>query len=115
MSRAEYDEDRATQFARSDRNHDGVLDRNEYAAEYRARIDARVAELGKREDRQAHVRFGVLDTDKDGKMTFAEYQASGKRLFDAADRNHYGAVDAADARLPPPPRARPAAAPAAKN
>ena len=32
------------------------------------------------------MRFGVLDTDKDGKMTFAEYQASGKRLFDTADR-----------------------------
>lgn len=110
VSRTEYDEDRAAQFSRTDRNHDGVLDRGEYAAEYRARIDARVAELGKREDRQAHVRFGVLDTDKDGKMTFAEYQTSGKRLFDTADRNHDGVVDAADAKLPPPTRERPAAA-----
>lgn len=105
VSRAEYDEDRAAQFARSDRNHDGELDREEYAAEYRARIDARAAELDKREDRQAHVRFGVLDTDKDRKMTFVEYQASGKRLFDTADRNRDGVIDAADARLPPP-RAR---------
>ena len=109
VSRAEYDEDRAAQFARSDRNHDGLLDRSEYAAEYRARIDARVAELDKREDRQAHVRFGVLDTDKDGKMTFAEYQASGKRQFDTADRNRDGVVDAADAKLPLPSRERPAA------
>lgn len=109
VSRAEYDEGRANQFARSDRNRDGVLDRGEYADEYRARIDARVAELDKREDRQAHVRFGVLDADKDGRMNFAEYQASGKRLFDHADRNRDGVVDAADARLPPPSRERPAA------
>lgn len=108
VSRIEYDQDRAAQFARSDRNHDGELDREEYAAEYRARIDARAAELDKREDRQAHVRFGVLDTDKDRKMTFVEYQASGKRLFDTADRNRDGVIDAADARLPPS-RARAAA------
>lgn len=113
VSRAEYDADRAAQFARSDRNHDGQLSRDEYAAEYRARIDARVAELEKREDRQAHVRFGVLDADKDGKMTFAEYQVSGKRLFDTADRNRDGVVDAADAALPPPSRERPAASAAA--
>jgi hypothetical protein len=107
VSRIEYDQDRAAQFARSDRNHDGELDRAEYAAEYRARIDARAAELDKREDRQAHVRFGVLDTDKDRKMTFVEYQASGKRLFDTADRNRDGVIDAADAVAAGHARARP--------
>jgi len=45
-------------------------------------------------------------------MTFAEYQVSGKRTFDGADRNKDGVVDAADAKLPPPERrrTRPAAA-----
>ena len=37
-------------------------------------------------------------------MTFAEYQVSGRRSFDGADRNRDGVVDTADAALPPPER-----------
>ena len=65
-------------------------------------MDARMAELAKLPDTQSRVRYGALDTDKDGRMTFAEYQVSGKRTFDAADRNKDGIVDAVDAALPPP-------------
>lgn len=113
VSRSEYDADRDAQFARTDTDHDGTLDLDEYLAEYEDRLDRRIAQINPAEDKQVHVRFGVLDTDKDGKMTFAEYQASGKRLFDTADRNHDGTVDAADAKLPPPPRpqGRPAPSP----
>ncbi|MCD7098086.1 EF-hand domain-containing protein [Stenotrophomonas sp. MMGLT7] len=110
VDKAEYDRDRDAQFARSDRNRDGVLDQDEYLAEYEERLDRRIATLDQGEDKQAHVRFGVLDADKDGAMTFAEYQASGKRTFDMADRNHDGTVDEADAKLPPPPRPQPPAA-----
>lgn len=106
VDRTEYERARDAQFARSDRDHDGKIDQDEYLAEYEDRLDRRIALLEDGEDKQAHVRFGVLDTDKDGKMTFAEYQASGKRLFDTADRNHDGTVDAADAQLPPPKRDR---------
>lgn len=106
VERAEFDRVREQQFVRTDRNRDGVLDQDEYLAEYEARLDERIADMNRGEDRQAHVRFGVLDTDKNGKMTFAEYQVSGKRLFDTADRSHDGRIDAADAKLPAPPRAR---------
>ncbi|MFT4249695.1 MAG: EF-hand domain-containing protein [Pseudomonas sp.] len=106
IDRAEFDAARTEQFARTDTDADGALDLDEYLAEYETRLDRRIAALTQGGDRQVYVRFGVLDADKDGKMTFAEYQVSGKHLFDTADRNHDGAVDAADAALPPPPRAR---------
>ena len=103
--RGEFDQARATQFARTDTNGDGRLDQDEYLAEYEGRLDRHIATQTGGSDKQTRVRFGALDTDKDGKMTFAEYQVSGKRTFDAADRSHDGVVDAADAKLPAPARA----------
>src|SRR3546814_8297838 len=87
-------------------------DLEEYLTEYEDRLDRRIAVLGTGSDRQTRVRFRAMDTDKDGRMTFAEYQVSGKRTFDGADRNNNAIVDAVDASLPPPARrqARPAAA-----
>lgn len=114
VDRAEFDRARGEQFARTDGDGNGALGRDEYLAEFEDRLDRRIAALGEGSDRQTRVRFGALDGDKDGRMTFAEYQVSGKRMFDSADRNKDGAVDAADAKLPPPPRPqrRPADAPA---
>lgn len=102
VTRAEFDAHRNEQFARTDANGNGHIDASEYHAEFEARMDARMAELAKLPDTQSRVRYGALDTDKDGRMTFAEYQVSGKRTFDAADRNKDGIVDAVDAALPPP-------------
>lgn len=99
---AEYRRVRDTQFARTDSNGDGRLVLDEYLAEFETRVDRRIAALDQGSDRQVHVRFGVLDADKDGRMTFAEYQVSGKRLFETADRNKDGVVDAADAKVPAP-------------
>ncbi|MFT4179521.1 MAG: EF-hand domain-containing protein [Thermomonas sp.] len=104
VPRAEFDAKRDEQFTRTDANGNGTIDASEYQAEFEARMDARMAELAKVPDTQSRVRFAALDADKDGAMTFAEYQVSGKRLFDAADRNHDGTVDAQDAKLPPPER-----------
>jgi Ca2+-binding EF-hand superfamily protein len=111
VDRAEFDRARDEQFVRADTDKNGVLSQDEYLAEFEDRLDRRIATLTQGEDRQVRVRFGVMDTDKDGKLTFAEYQVSGKRLFDTADRNHDGVVNAADAKLPAPER--PQAAPAA--
>ncbi|MEH6413527.1 EF-hand domain-containing protein [Pseudomonas sp. CGJS7] len=114
--REEFDAARQAQFARTDRNSDGRLSQDEYLAEYEDRLDRHIATQTRGSDSQTRVRFGALDSDNNGRMSFAEYQASGKRSFDAADRNHDGTVDAADAKLPPPPRperaanARPAGA-----
>ncbi|HID8534983.1 TPA: EF-hand domain-containing protein [Stenotrophomonas maltophilia] len=99
---AEYRRVRDAQFARTDSNGDGRLALDDYLAEFETRVDRRIAALDQGSDRQVHVRFGVLDADKDGRMTFAEYQVSGKRLFETADRNKDGVVDAADAKVPAP-------------
>lgn len=115
IDRPEFDRARAGQFVRTDRNRDGALDEEEYLAEFAQRLDSHIAAAAGGSDRQTRVRFGALDADKDGKMTFAEYQVSGKRSFEAADRNHDGVVDAADAKLPPPPRPQRPARPGEGN
>ncbi|AWH37248.1 hypothetical protein C1929_11035 [Stenotrophomonas sp. ZAC14D1_NAIMI4_6] len=102
VERAEYERVRDAQFARTDSNGDGQLALDEYLAEFETRVDRRIDALDQGGDRQVHVRFAVLDADKNGHMTFAEYQVSGKRLFETADRNKDGVVDAVDARLPAP-------------
>jgi len=105
VQQAEFDAHRDAQFARTDADGDGLLDESEYRAEFAARLDARLVELEALPDTQTRVRFNALDADKDGRMTFVEYQVSGKRLFDGADRNRDGIVDAVDAALPPVARA----------
>ncbi|VFR21315.1 Probable calcium-binding signal peptide protein [plant metagenome] len=102
VDRAEYQRVRDAQLFRTDSNGDGQLALDEYMAEFETRVDRRIDALDQGGDRQVHVRFGVLDADKDGHMTFAEYQVSGKRLFGTADRNKDGVVDALDAKVPAP-------------
>jgi Ca2+-binding EF-hand superfamily protein len=107
VERTEYDQARAAQFARTDTDGDGELSADEYYVEYEDRVERRIALLADDSDKQTRIRFGALDADKDGKLTWSEYQASGKRTFDRADRGHDGTVDAGDAKLPPPPPPRP--------
>lgn len=104
VARAEFDDARKAQFARTDTKADGALSQDEYLAEFEDRLDRHIAAVTGGSDRQTRVRFASMDADEDGKMTFAEYQVSGKRTFDTSDRNHDGTVDDADAKLPPPPR-----------
>ncbi|MBS7458586.1 EF-hand domain-containing protein [Coralloluteibacterium stylophorae] len=104
VAREEFERARAEQFARSDADGDGAIDGEDYLQEYEDRLDRRIATLGQGADRQTRVRFDALDTDEDGAMTFAEYQVSGRRLFERVDRDGDGRVTAADARLPAPPR-----------
>jgi len=79
----------------------------EYVGEYQARLERQLATSGRSEEkkteerqrqmRQAYVRFGVLDKDKDGKMIQAEFDASGARAFAEQDNDENGIVTAADA------------------
>ncbi|MCC4600463.1 hypothetical protein [Xanthomonas melonis] len=113
VDRTEYADLRAAQFARADADRNGMLSKDEYRTEFEDRLNRRITALEQADDRQVHVRFNVLDTDKDKRMTFAEYQASGLRTFARVDRNRDGVVDAGDAALPPPaPATAPATTPA---
>lgn len=104
VARAEFDQARSELFARIDQDKDGTLRKEDYLTEFEDRLDRRIATLMDGSDEQTDVRFGALDTDKNGQMTWDEYQVSGKRMFDHTDRNKNGVVDSADATLPAPPR-----------
>ncbi|MGH6617505.1 hypothetical protein [Sphingomonas sp.] len=106
VTRAEFDAVRTTRFAATDTNKDGWVSDVEYLAEYTARLENQLAasdrseeqktEERQRQIRQAHVRFGVLDKDKDQKMQRAEYDASGARSFAGMDDDKDTVVTAAD-------------------
>jgi hypothetical protein len=106
VSRAEFDAGRAARFKATDANGDGWVSEDEYVGEYRARLEQQLAasdlneekktEERQRQIRQTHVRFGVLDKDKDAKMIQAEYDASGARAFAEQDDDKNGIVTTAD-------------------
>jgi len=104
VSKDEFAQTREKAFARQDANHDGGLSHDEYVADFKGRLDAKLATLpaDKREDqrqrelRQVEVRFGILDSDKNGKITRAEYAYSGWRMFVRHDTDNDGFVSAVD-------------------
>ena len=107
VTRAEFDAGRVARFKATDANGDSGVSEEEYVGEYHTRLEQQLAasdrseekkaEERERQIRQAHVRFGVLDKDKDGKMTQPEYDASGARAFAEQDNDKNGVVTATDA------------------
>lgn len=95
VSLAEFSTARAAKHRTFDLNGDGKVTEAEYVGEYttRAGKDGPVPEG---QVKQAHVRFGVLDTDKNADLTFAEFNVSGDRMFNRLDTNGDNFVDAAD-------------------
>lgn len=106
VSKDEFAATRAIQFAATDADKNGSLSKAEYVGEFKARLEKRLAtddrtaekkeEERERQMRQADVRFGVLDSDKSGAITKAEFDYSGWRMFMHHDTNNDGAVSAAD-------------------
>lgn len=96
VSRAEFDAKRGEFYARTDANSDGVLSEAEYVGDYETRLDAQLAALRQRQMDQAHVRFGVMDSDHNESMSRAEYDASGAHSFSQLDTNGDGRVDESD-------------------
>jgi len=106
VSRVEFDAGRTVRFKATDTNGDGWVSEEEYVAEYSARLEEQLKSFDRGEEkkveerqrqiRQTHVRFGVLDKDKDGKMQKAEYDASGARAFAEQDDDKDGNVSLTD-------------------
>lgn len=89
VSKEEYARGRAAEYARTDKNRDGGVDQAEYLDDYRPRMEAtlpgltpeKAEEERVRQMRQARVRFGVLDSDKSGKITPPEFDYTGWSMF----------------------------------
>ena len=98
VTNAEYVEVRDRGYDARDPNGDQKVLVDEYVAEYEARLAEDLAATRDRQLKQAYVRFGVLDKDKDGVLTREEFQASGQRMFKRLDNNEDGVVDASDSK-----------------
>jgi hypothetical protein len=99
---------RQVEFTRMDFNADGQLSEAEYLGEFEGRLMQRVGKMAdpekrkeelQRQMRQAKVRFGVLDADKNGSISLEEFQATGLRMFKLHDRNQDNGVDEVDIKL----------------
>lgn len=98
VTTAEYVAVRDKGYDERDPDGDAKVMPDEYVAEYEARLEQDLAAQRDRQIKQAYVRFGVLDGDKDGVLTREEFQASGQRMFDRLDTNKDGVVDNADTK-----------------
>ncbi len=96
VSQEEYKKVRDAGFDARDPNSDEQVLVDEYVAEYEARLAQDLAEQRDRQLKQAYVRFGILDADKDGILTREEFQASGVRMFSRLDSNADGVVNEVD-------------------
>ena len=100
VSKDEYASGRDKEFARQDADKDGGLSQAEYVNDFKGRLEAKLPSLPadkreeqrQREMRQVGVRFGVLDSDKNGKITPAEYAYSGWMMFRHHDTSKDGFV-----------------------
>lgn len=104
VTRAEFAVGREKEFARMDANQDLGITLAEYRTDFARRVDqvvaaypsARRAEQKTKELAQVAVRFGVLDTDKSGRIDRKEFAASGWTMFEHHDTNKDRVVDKRD-------------------
>ncbi len=96
VSRDEFDNERRSAFYLTDENRDGKLNSNEYFAEFEDRLDQTIDSNRRGQIKQTYVRFGALDDNEDKRMSFDEFQLSGKRIFTRWDKNEDGLISAAD-------------------
>jgi len=91
-------------FNRADTNHDGYMSRAEFGARMAVvinRVPPDSAAAPTKEQAQkmldaANAAFNAVDTNHDGKLSFAETSARPLAAFDAMDTNHDGVLTLAE-------------------
>ena len=96
ITHEEFSAQRRADFDRTDENGDGKLNPEEYALEFGNRLDEAIEKTRKKKLKRAKVRFGMLDKDENGEMSFEEYQVSGQKMFSRHDTNEDGVVSESD-------------------
>jgi hypothetical protein len=105
IARADYINVLNSHFATMDTNHDGVVSRDEVAAQEQRDLAQAKANM------QAQLRdaFKRLDTNKDGALSLAEFLATApgiktsqtpEQLLQTLDANHDGKISAEEFRAP---------------
>lgn len=92
----EFTTQRTTDYKRIDGDANGSVVEAEYVSEFTVRLDRQLQATREGQIKQAHVRFGVLDKNKDGVISAEEFATSGKNMFNALDTNKDGVVDEKD-------------------
>jgi Ca2+-binding EF-hand superfamily protein len=98
VSKEEFAQERDRRFAVTDVDHDGAVTREEYSNEYRGRLAQKKLDPEKveRQMKQTEVRFNAIDSNKDGKISPAEFAHSGWSMFTHHDYTKDGTVSAKD-------------------
>lgn len=87
ITQDEFTAGRAARFAKADRNGDGFISDDDLPRF--ARSNAGLLQ-------KVHALQKAADLNGDGKVSRAEFDQAGERMFAAADTNHDGAVDQAE-------------------
>ncbi len=96
VDRAEWKAAQEARFKRLDTNGDGKLTQDELFARTPA-VGSSVLPTDRQAQRQSSY-FQLLDADKDGVVTLAEFMAQADRNFARCDANQDGLIDTAECR-----------------
>jgi hypothetical protein len=105
ITRADYVKTVDARFSATDANHDGVVTKAEIVAQQQREMQQATARIRQ----QLQVRFGQLDTNKDGQLNLQEFLAAAPPLRQAEspdqilqrlDTNHDGKISADEFRAP---------------
>lgn len=87
VSQAEFQQIRQQRYQQMDQHNTQQVTAIDYQTEYADRLDRKLKQERDGQIQQTHTRVKALDTDKNGAISLAEYQASGERAFTLLDTN----------------------------